>query len=253
MKFVRYQIKDQLSYGILEDDGIHEVTGSIFGEYKVTDKTHNINDVRLLAPVVPSKILCVGLNYKDHIEEVGATPPEFPSHFMKPPTAMIGPGDAILYPKIAKQVDYEGELAVVIKNRIKDVPEADALNHVLGYMCFNDVTERTLSTLQGQLTRAKGFDTFAAFGPCIATDLDPTNLTVKTLVNGKLVQEGNTGDMTFSVAFLIHYLSQCMTFYPGDIISSGTPLGVSPIVPGDVVEVCVDEIGVLKNKVEAIS
>jgi 2-keto-4-pentenoate hydratase/2-oxohepta-3-ene-1,7-dioic acid hydratase in catechol pathway len=212
-----------------------------------------MDTVRLLPPVEPSKILCVGLNYKDHIKEVGATPPEFPSHFMKPPTAIIGPGDAILYPKIAKRVDYEGELAVVIKDTIKDVPESDALNHVLGYTCFNDVTERSLSTQQGQLTRAKGFDTFAAFGPCIATDLDPTNLIVRTHVNGKPVQEGNTGDMTFSAAFLIHYLSQCMTFNPGDIISTGTPLGVSPIVPGDVVEVSVDEIGVLKNRVEAIS
>ncbi len=188
MKFVRYQVNDQIQYGIWEDDGIHELTGSILDEYKTTGTIHNIDDVRLLTPIEPSKILCVGLNYKDHIEEVGATPPEFPSHFMKPPTAIIGPGDAILYPKIAKQVDYEGELAVVIKDTIKDVSEADALNHVLGYICFNDVTERTLSTQQGQLTRAKGFDTFAAFGPCIATDLDPTNLTVKTYVNGKLFQ-----------------------------------------------------------------
>lgn len=253
MKFVRYQAKDQSNYGIWEGDRIHEVEGSILGEYKVTRVTHCVNDVRLLTPVEPSKILCVGLNYKDHIKELGANPPKFPSHFMKPPTAIIGPGDAILYPKIAKRVDYEGEVAVVIKDRIKDVPEADALNHVFGYTCFNDVTERTLSTLQGQLTRAKGFDTFAAFGPCIATDLDATNLTVKTFVNGKLVQEGNTRDMTFSVAFLIHYLSQCMTFLPGDIISTGTPLGVSPIVPGDVVEVSVDGIGVLGNRVEAIS
>ena len=253
MKFVRYQVNDQVHYGILEDDGIQEVSGSTLGEYKATGTTHKIGDVRLLTPVEPSKILCVGLNYKEHIEEVGATPPEFPSHFMKPPTAIIGPDDPILYPKIAKQVDYEGELAVVIKDEIKDVSESEALNHVFGYICFNDVTERTLSTQQGQLTRAKGFDTFAAFGPCIATDLDPTNLTVKTYVNGKLFQNGNTGDMTFSVAFLIHYLSQCMTFYPGDIISTGTPLGVSPIVPGDVVEVSVDEIGVLRNKVEAIS
>ncbi len=251
MKFVRYQVNDHESFGILEESSVQEIKGAIFGEYTVTNVKHNVDDVRLLTPVEPSKILCVGLNYRDHIEEVGAHPPEFPSHFMKPPTAIIGPGDAILYPKIAKQVDYEGEVAVVVKNRIKNVPEADALNHVLGYTCFNDVTERILSTAQGQLTRAKGFDTFGAFGPCIATDLDPLNLTVKTFVNGKQVQDGNTGSMMFSIAFLIHYLSQCMTFYPGDIISTGTPVGVSPIVPGDVVEVSVDGIGVLTNRVEA--
>jgi 2-keto-4-pentenoate hydratase/2-oxohepta-3-ene-1,7-dioic acid hydratase in catechol pathway len=253
MKFVRYQVKDQSYHGIWEEDVIHEVKGSFFGEYEVTNVTHNINDVRLLTPVEPSKILCVGLNYKDHIEEIGKNPPEFPSHFMKPPTAIIGPGDAILYPKIAKQVDYEGEVAVVIKDRIKDVSEQEALTHIWGYTCFNDVTERTLSRVEGQLTRSKGFDTFAAFGPCVATDLDPMNLTIKTFVNGKKLQEGNTGNMTFSVAFLIHYLSQCMTFFPGDIISTGTPLGVSPIVPGDVVEVSVDGVGVLRNPVEAVS
>jgi len=253
MKFVRYQVNDQCNYGLLEEEEIREIKGSIFDEYEITTVSHRLDAVRLLTPVEPTKILCVGLNYIEHIEEVGATPPEFPSHFMKPHTAIINPGEAILYPKIAKQVDYEGELAVVIKDRIKDVSEQDALNHVLGYTCFNDVTERALSTVQGQLTRSKGFDTFAAFGPCVATDLDPENLTVKTFVNGKKVQEDNTRNMTFSVAFLIHYLSQCMTFHPGDIISTGTPLGVSPIVPGDVVDVSVDGIGILSNPVEAIS
>jgi 2-keto-4-pentenoate hydratase/2-oxohepta-3-ene-1,7-dioic acid hydratase in catechol pathway len=195
----------------------------------------------------------VGLNYRDHIEELGANSPEFPSHFLKPPTAIIGPGDAIIYPRIAKQVDYEGEVAAVIKDPIKDVSEVEALDHVLGYTCFNDVTERKLSTVQGQLTRSKGFDTFAAFGPCVATGLDPVDITVRTFLNGKLVQEGRTGDMTFSVAYLVHYLSQCMTLYPGDIISTGTPKGVGPMVPGDVVEISVEGIGVLKNPVESVS
>ena len=251
MKFVRYQINDQVNYGILEETEVKEIKGSIFGDYEKTGVSFPLDDVRLLSPVEPTKILCVGLNYKDHIAEINRHPPEFPSHFMKPCTAIIGPGDAIIYPKIAERVDYEGELAVVIKDRIKDVSEAEALTHALGYTCFNDVTERNLSTVQGQLTRCKGFDTFAAFGPCVATDLDPTRLTVRTFLNGKKVQEGNSENMTFSVAFLIHYISQCMTLNPGDIISTGTPLGVSPMVPGDVVEVSIDGIGVLTNPVAA--
>ena len=249
MKFVRYQINGRVSYGILEENEIKTIQGSIFGDYETTGASLPLDDVRLLTPVEPTKIVCVGLNYKDHIAEINVNPPEFPSHFMKPSSAIIGPGDAIIYPKIAKRVDYEGELAVVIKDKIKDVSEAEALDHVLGYTCFNDVTERNLSKAQGQLTRSKGFDTFASFGPCIATDLDPSNLTVRTFLNGKKVQEGYTGNMTFSAAFLVHYLSQCMTFSPGDIISTGTPLGVSPMVPGDVVEVTIDGIGTLTNPV----
>ena len=253
MKFVRYQINDQVCYGILQENEVIAIHGAIFSNYEKTGESFPLNKVRLLPPVEPTKIICVGLNYKDHIAEINAHPPEFPSHFLKPSTAIIGPGDAIVYPKIAERVDYEGELAVVIKDKTKDVSEAEALDHVLGCTCFNDVTERNLSTVQGQLTRCKGFDTFAAFGPCVATGLDPTRLVVKTYLNGKKVQEGNTGNMTFSVAFLIHYISQCMTLNPGDIISTGTPLGVSPMVPGDLVEVVIDGIGTLTNRVVAPS
>jgi 2-keto-4-pentenoate hydratase/2-oxohepta-3-ene-1,7-dioic acid hydratase in catechol pathway len=249
MKFVRYRINDRVSYGILEKNEIKTIQGSIFGDYETTGVSVPLDDVRLLTPVEPTKIVCVGLNYKDHIAEINANPQEFPSHFIKPSSAIIGPGDAIVYPRIAERVDYEGELAAVIKDKTKDVSEAEALNHVLGYTCFNDVTERYLSRAQGQLTRAKGFDTFASFGPCIATDLNPTNLTVRTFLNGKKVQEGYSGNMTFSVAFLVHYLSQCMTFNPGDVISTGTPPGVSPMVAGDVVEVTIDGIGTLTNPV----
>lgn len=253
MKFVRFQISDHVKYGIWGDGGIREIEGSIFSRYEQTPRVHEPGTVRLLTPVEPSKIICVGLNYRDHIEEVGRPTPEFPSHFLKPPTAVIGPGDPIIYPRVAERVDYEGELAVVIRDRVKDVSQDEALRHALGYTCFNDVTERNISDLQGQLTRAKGFDTFAAFGPCIATDLDPSNLTVRTRVNGRRVQEGHTGDMIFSVAYLIHYISQCMTLLPGDIISTGTPKGVSPVQPGDVIEVDIDGIGVLRNPVEASS
>ena len=253
MKFVRFQMGDHVSYGLWKEDVIHGIAGSIYGQYETTGKQYAINDVCLLTPVQPSKIICVGLNYRDHIEEVNYDIPELPSHFLKPPTAIIGPEDAILYPKVAERVDYEGELAVVIKNKTKDVSEKDALHHVLGYTCFNDVTERLVTRQSGQLIRAKGFDTFAAFGPCVETVLDPTNATVQTILNGVTVQSGNTADMLFSVAFLIHYISQCMTLLPGDIISTGTPKGVSPMKPGDVVEVCIEGIGVLKNTVKAES
>jgi 2-keto-4-pentenoate hydratase/2-oxohepta-3-ene-1,7-dioic acid hydratase in catechol pathway len=153
---------------------------------------------------------------------------------------------------VATRVDYEGELAVVIKDRIKDVPESEALKHVLGYTCLNDMTERDLTKVQGQLTRAKGFDTFGPFGPCVATGLDPFKLTVKTYLNGKLVQEGRTADMVFSVPYLVSYLSQCMTLFPGDLISTGTPKGIGPMKPGDVVEVSIDGIGTLRNTLKTL-
>jgi 2-keto-4-pentenoate hydratase/2-oxohepta-3-ene-1,7-dioic acid hydratase in catechol pathway len=251
MKFVRFQIGERAIYGIWEDPFIQEISGSIFGKFEATSGKHRISEVRLLPPTIPSKILCVGLNFRDHIEELGDETPKFPSHFIKPLSAVIGPGDPILYPKVVQRLDYEGELAVVIKNRIKDVPQEEALDHVLGYTCFNDITARELTRVQGQLTRSKGFDTFSPFGPCIATGLDPTQLTVRTYLNGKKVQEGHTRNLVFSVAFLIHYLAQCMTLFPGDIISTGTPRGVGPMRPGDVVEVSIEGIGTLRNPVQA--
>jgi len=253
MKLVRYQVHGRVSYGILENDTIQEILGSIFGDFKTTSSKYRFSEVHLLPPVEPTKILCVGLNFRDHIEELGGETPEFPSHFLKPLTAVIGYGDPIIYPRIASRVDYEGELAVIIKDRLKDVPLDKALDHVLGYTCFNDITERELSRKQGQLTRSKGFDTFASFGPCIASELDPSRLTIKTYLNGKLMQEGRTENMVFSVPFLIHYLSQCMTLLPGDLISTGTPKGVGPMKPGDVVEVTIEGIGTLRNHVISAS
>ncbi len=251
MKFVRYQVRGKIFYGLLEEDIVQEISGSIFGDFETTSAKYKLQEIRLLAPAEPTKIICVGLNFRDHIEELGDKIPEYPSHFLKPLTTVIGPEDPILYPRIARQVDYEGELAVVVKDRVKDVSVEEALNHVLGYTCFNDVTERELSRRQGQLTRSKGFDTFAAFGPCIATGLDPSRLTIRTRLNGKLMQDGRTQDMVFTVAFLISYISQCMTLLPGDLISTGTPKGVGPIIPGDVVEVEIEGIGTLRNPVRA--
>lgn len=251
MKFVRFRRRDHVAYGIWEGEIVREISGSIFGDFETTPEKYPFDEVRLLAPVEPSKVLCVGLNFRDHIAELGDPTPQFPSHFLKSPTSLIGPEDPILYPRIARRVDYEGELAAVIKHRVKDIPAEDALKYVLGYACFNDVTERELTRVQGQLIRSKGFDTFGPLGPCIATDLDPTRLTVQTYLNHRKVQEGHTGNMVFSVAFLVHYLSQCMTLYPGDVISVGTPGGIGPMKIGDIVEVKIDGIGTLRNPIQA--
>lgn len=251
MKFVRYQLKKKKSYGIWEGEEVKEISGSIFGKFLETGKKYKLSEVRLLAPVEPTKLLCVGLNYRPHIEELGKSIPQLPSHFLKPLTCLIGPDDPIVYPRVGKYVSYEGELAVVIKDQIKDIAEEEALKHVLGYTCFNDVTERTLADIQGQLTRAKGFDTFGPCGPCITTGLDPFNVTVRTYLNGTLMQEGNTGSFVFSIPYLISYLSQCMTLFPGDIISTGTPKGIAAMKPGDVVEVKIDEIGTLPNPIKS--
>ena len=251
MRIVRFQQGQRTSYGVWEGGIVREISGSIFGDCTPGQVTHRVTNVRLLAPIEPTKILCVGLNFRDHIQEIGFETPKHPAHFLKPLTTMAGPDEPIVIPRVAEQVDYEGELAAVIRDQIKDVPLEEAASHILGYTCFNDITERPLSVAQGQLTRSKGFDTFAPFGPCIATDLDPSTLTLRTFLNGKLMQEARLADMIFSVPYLVHYLSQCMTLFPGDIISAGTPRGVAAMKPGDVVEVAIDGIGTLRNPVTA--
>ena len=251
MRIVRFQQGQRTAYGIWEGEIVREISGSIFGDFTLGQVTHRIANVRLLAPVEPTKILCVGLNFRDHIEEIGFETPRYPAHFMKPLTTLAGPDDPIVIPRVAEQVDYEGELAVVIKDRIKDVPLEEASRYILGYTCLNDITERPLSVAQGQLTRSKGFDTFAPVGPCIATALDLSAVTLRTSLNGKVMQEARLADMIFSVPYLVHYLSQCMTLLPGDLISAGTPRGVAAMKPGDVVEVSIDGIGTLRNPVRA--
>lgn len=252
MKFIRYSINGHTSYGILEDQKVTQVDGSIFGEYKKTSSTYNLEDVKLLAPAEPSKIICIGLNYLDHIKELDREPPPFPSHFLKMPSAVINPGDPIILPHGIKFTSYEGELAVVIKDKIKNVSEKDAMDHVFGYTCMNEVTARDIFEKYtfSQFIRCKGFDTFAPFGPCIETDLKHNDLTIRTFLNDKLVQEGVSSNMIFSIPYLIHYISQCMTFYPGDIISTGTPFGIGPMKHGDTIEVNIEGIGTLKNPVE---
>ena len=207
-----------------------------------------MEDVELLAPCCPSKVVCVGLNYVEHAKELKMKLPEEPILFLKPPSAVIGPGAEIVMPKSSERVDYEGELGVVIGKRCKAMAADEAKKYVLGYTCFNDVTARDLQQKDGQWTRAKSFDTFAPFGPWIAS-IDPSNADIKTRVNGEVKQSSNTADLIFGVPKLIEFISHVMTLEPGDVIATGTPSGVGRLEKGDVVEVEIEGIGVLKNRV----
>ena len=207
-----------------------------------------LDEVRLLAPVTPSKVVCVGRNYREHAAELGNKMPDEPLLFLKAPSAVIASGDPIELPGASQQVEHEGELGVVIGKVARNVVE-DPLSYVAGYTCVNDVTARDLQRKDIQFTRAKSFDTFCPVGPWIVTDLDPANVTVITRLNGEVKQQGNTADMAFDVTFLIRYISAIMTLYPGDLIATGTPAGVSRMKHGDVVEVEVSGVGILKNQV----
>ena len=197
----------------------------------------------------PSKIIAVGLNYHDHAKEMKMAIPDHPILFMKPPTTVINNGDAVIYPTQSKNIHYEGELAIVIKDRIRNISKENARKHIKGYTCANDVTARDLQNIDGQWTRAKSFDTFCPLGPRIVTDLDPTKLNIQTRVNGKVTQNSNTKNMIFNVYELVSFISSVMTLLPGDIIITGTPTGVGPMKAGDTVEVEIEGIGILKNTV----
>jgi 2-keto-4-pentenoate hydratase/2-oxohepta-3-ene-1,7-dioic acid hydratase in catechol pathway len=207
-----------------------------------------VEDVELLAPCCPSKIVCVGLNYVEHAKELKMKLPEEPILFLKPPSAVIGPEAEIVVPQSSERVDYEGELGVVIGKRCKAIAADKAKEHILGYTCFNDVTARDLQQKDGQWTRAKSFDTFAPFGPWIA-NIDPYDADIKTRVNGEVKQSSNTSDLIFGIPSLIEFISHVMTLEPGDVIATGTPPGVGRLEKGDVVEVEIEGVGVLKNRV----
>jgi 2-keto-4-pentenoate hydratase/2-oxohepta-3-ene-1,7-dioic acid hydratase in catechol pathway len=234
---VRFRLDGQVRGGSLSEDRIVS-SGDVY----------NLSEVELLAPCRPSKIVCVGLNYVEHAKELKMKLPEEPILFLKPPSAVIGPEEKIVIPKSSQRVDYEGELGVVIGNRCKDVSAEDVNKYVLGYTCFNDVTARDLQQKDGQWTRAKSFDTFAPIGPWIAS-IDPSNADIKTRVNGQVKQSSNTSDLIFGVPQLIEFISQVMTLEPGDVIATGTPPGVGRLEKGDLVEVEIEGIGVLKNQV----
>ena len=206
--------------------------------------------MKLNEPIRPSKIVCVGRNYREHAAELGNKMPDEPLLFLKAPSAIIYSGDEIVLPSASQQVEHEGELGVVIGRVARNIPsDEDPLSYVLGYTCVNDVTARDLQRKDVQFTRGKSFDTFCPVGPWIETDIDPGNVVVETRLNGEVKQKGNTADMAFPVAFLIRYISEIMTLYPGDLIATGTPAGVSRMKPGDIVEVEVAGIGILQNRV----
>jgi 2-keto-4-pentenoate hydratase/2-oxohepta-3-ene-1,7-dioic acid hydratase in catechol pathway len=249
LKLIRFLKNDQPCYGLMEGEAIYAIEGSIFGEFRQGEKVAALTEVSLLAPCRPTKILAVGLNYRTHAAEAGYDVPPEPLVFFKPPSSVIGPREPIVYPILSRQVDYEGELAVVIGQRARNVSPEKAHDFVLGYTCGNDVTARDLQRRDDQWTRPKGFDTFCPLGPHIVTGLDVGHLTIQTRVNGEVRQNTSTADMVFSVAELISYVSQVMTLEPGDVILTGTPSGVGPLQPGDVVEVEIEGIGTLRNPV----
>ncbi len=250
MKIVRFLISRKIKYGILDGNSIQVIANNPFRSYKFTGERCPLNSVQLLAPCIPSKIVALGVNYKSHAQEMNSQLPKNPLIFLKPPTAVIGPEDNIIYPPSSQQVDYEGELGVVIKKQAKRVTKEQARDYILGYTCLNDVTARDLQRLDGQWTRAKGFDTFAPIGPCIETELDDTEVDIETHLNGQLVQKGNTKDLVFGVPELVSFISQVMTLLPGDIIATGTPGGIGPMKPGDIVEIKIGGIGNLRNQVD---
>ena len=255
MKILRYELGGQAEFGVLHEDGsILELAGSPFDGPRAGGRVAGIEDVRVLAPVEPSKIICVGLNYVSHIEESGAATPEFPMLFMKPHTAVIAQGEPIVYPAHGKVVHHEAELTAVIGRQARRVSEEAALDYVLGYTCGNDVSERVIQAAEmkmGAMLIGKSIDTFCPLGPVIATGLDPTDIEVKARVNGETKQDSNTSDLLFSVAHLVSYISQSITLLPGDVILTGTPEGVGPIAAGDTVEIELSGVGVLSNPVVA--
>jgi 2-keto-4-pentenoate hydratase/2-oxohepta-3-ene-1,7-dioic acid hydratase in catechol pathway len=228
------------------------VHGDVFDGYREGPEI-SPDGVRVLAPVLPSKIVCVGLNYKDHAAEQHKPLPDEPLIFIKPSTSVIGPGEAIQVPAWAGRVDHEAELGLVIRKRAVDVKANRAYDYVLGLISVNDVTARELQAKDGQYTRAKGFDTFAPVGPCIAVGLDGRDLQVRGYVNGDLRQDSRTRELIFTIPELVEFISSVMTLLPGDIISTGTPAGIGPIKPGDSVTVHVEGVGALTNPVVARS
>jgi 2-keto-4-pentenoate hydratase/2-oxohepta-3-ene-1,7-dioic acid hydratase in catechol pathway len=260
-KIARFRGRDgAVQYGVLENDTLRVIEGDLFGAWRTTDMTVPLAQVKLLAPVDPPNIIAIGLNYRAHATESGAPFPERPVIFLKATTAVCGPDDAIVLPKMApNEVDYECELGIIIGKTARHVPVETALDYVLGYTCAHDVSARDCQLrLDVQWARGKSFDTFAPIGPWIETELDPDNAPLRTRLNGVVMQESTTADLIFSCPQLISYLSECMTLLPGTVIMTGTPSGVGmarkpPVYlkPGDVVEIEVDGIGTLRNTVVA--
>jgi 2-keto-4-pentenoate hydratase/2-oxohepta-3-ene-1,7-dioic acid hydratase in catechol pathway len=255
LKIVRFLSQGKVKYGVWENDLIKGYAGSPFNSPNSfqPDKTaYKLSDVKLLAPCEPSKIVCLGLNYRAHIQETGSKTPENPLLFLKPPSSVIGPEEYVVLPNLPVngRIDYEGEVGVVIGKPAKDVPEDKAMDYVLGYTCVDDVSARYCQEKDGQWTRAKGFDTFCPMGPCIEQLPDPGNIKIETLVNGQVRQSSNTSYLIFGIPKLIAFISGVMTLLPGDVISTGTPEGIGPMTAGDTVEIKVEGVGTLRHYVK---
>jgi 2-keto-4-pentenoate hydratase/2-oxohepta-3-ene-1,7-dioic acid hydratase in catechol pathway len=253
MKIVRVDTTvDDITYGAVEPEGIRLHRGTPFVAWEPTETVVPWDQARLLAPVIPTKVVALGKNYAEHAAEMGSDVPEFPVIFMKPPTAVIGPLQAVRLPAESEEVHHEAELAVVIGKVTRDVAVEDVGPHILGYTAANDVTARDLQRRDGQWTRAKGYDTFCPLGPAIDTELDPAEgLSIICRVNGDIRQTGSTSDLVFGIGEIVAYVSHIMTLLPGDVILTGTPAGVGPVVPGDRMEVEIEGVGVLVNPVVA--
>lgn len=265
MRIVRYKYLDfdpedvwlSASWGMLVDDLIYPLAQPPYlevqedGRYapEVIAPPQRLTEVRLLAPVAPGKILCVGRNYAEHAAELGNEVPPEPLIFFKPPSAVIGPEEAVVHPAISQRVDFEGELGVVIGRRCRNVPEREAEAVIFGYTIANDVTARDLQKTDGQWARAKGFDTFAPVGPWVDTAFDPANRRLRTLVNGTMRQDSHTGLMIYSIPRVIAHITRFLTLEPGDLILTGTPAGIGPVSPGDVMVVEIEGLGGLVNSV----
>jgi 2-keto-4-pentenoate hydratase/2-oxohepta-3-ene-1,7-dioic acid hydratase in catechol pathway len=263
MKYCRFELEGKAQWGLVESvAGREEITRLLL--VRPEDSNGEIGDIPtrrvdrlslaeavLLAPVRPSKIICVGRNYREHAAELGNEVPTEPLIFLKPPSSLLPPGGNIIRPKMSQRVDYEAELGVVLGKKCHQLAgDEDVHPYILGYTCVNDVTARDLQSKDSQWTRAKGFDTFCPVGPLVTDEIDPwSGVAIETQVNGEIRQGGNTRDFIFALDVVIRYISQVMTLLPGDLISTGTPSGVGPIVAGDVVEVSVEGIGTLRNSV----
>jgi 2-keto-4-pentenoate hydratase/2-oxohepta-3-ene-1,7-dioic acid hydratase in catechol pathway len=256
MKFCRFTpltpaAAPSILFGVIEAETVHEISGAPWTSWTKGQRQWPLAEVRMAAPVQPSKIVCVGKNYSAHAAEMGGEVPKEPLIFLKPPTSIIGPEESVILPRYSQRVEHEGELAMVIGRRCSHLPDDEsALSYVLGYSCLNDVTARDLQKSDVQFTRAKGFDTFCPVGPHIETAVDPRDTLVQTFVNGQKRQSGNTSLMVYPCEFLVRWISRMMTLEPGDLIATGTPAGVGPLLAGDEVEVRVAGIGVLRNRVQ---
>jgi 2-keto-4-pentenoate hydratase/2-oxohepta-3-ene-1,7-dioic acid hydratase in catechol pathway len=246
MKIARFEHKGKVVWGSVHDDVVYILTGDIFEGATETKEKIPLKDVKLLPPIVPPKIIGIGLNYKLHIKESPFDPPEVPMMFLKAPTSVISHLDPIILPE-AERTDYEGELGIVIGKKAKNVKESEALDYLLGCTIVNDVSTRDYLKQDKSFARGKGVDTFCPFGPFLVTGLNPDNLKIETRLNGKTVQSSNTNDLLFNNAQLISFASKYMTLLPGDLIATGTPAGIGPMKKGDVVEVEIEGIGILKN------